>query len=451
MAIAESIDHDGLSGATHRIAADLGQYRYEDLSDETVTCAKQAILDWFAVTLAGATEPLADILCAELAGHGDNRLVGRMEKAGLIDSALINGSASHALDFDDVNSSMGGHPTVAIFPAVLSLAERDGATGKDLITAFVAGYDASCRVGLLGLPSHYMIGFHATGTVGAFGAAAAAAKMMALDAGKTAMALGIAGAQAAGLKSMFGTMTKPFHAGKSAANGLLAARLAARGFTANAEVLETEQGFLATQSHETGKELRDVTPGQYIRNNLYKYHAACYLTHSGIEVTKQLVARHQLQAENVEHIDIHVPEGHLKVCNIPAPETGLETKFSLRHTQAFAVHGYDTAVLDTYSDVNARDAALCTTRDKVSVVGDLPAGTLTRVSIKTSSGETYTDETDVGIPATDLGAQQAKLDEKFTSLASDALGAPKAQRLKDHLHALEREENIQGLLELCIP
>ncbi len=449
MAIAESIDQSPLSGATHNIAAGLDLYRFDALSEETVLCAKQAILDWFACTLAGATEPLTDILCEELSGSGAHHIVGRTEKAALIDSALINGSASHALDFDDVSSTMGGHPTVAIFPAVLALAEKTGASGKDIITAFVAGYEASCRVGQLAMPSHYINGFHATGTVGAFGAAAAAAKLMGLTVDQTAMAFGIAGAQAAGLKSMFGTMTKPFHAGKSAANGLMAARLAARGFTANDEVLETDQGFLATQSQETGKELRTIEPGQHIRKNLYKYHAACYLTHSGIEVTKKLVAQHQIAPDQVDSIHVHVPEGHLRVCNIQSPTTGLETKFSLRHTQAFALHGYDTAVLDTYSDQNANDPKLQATREKVSVIADMAPGTRTRVSIATST-DTYSGDIDVGIPAEDLSDQQHKLDEKFMSLASSRLGREKAHQVKDRLGALEQEDTLSSILELCI-
>ncbi len=449
MAIAESIDLEILSGATRAIAADLDQYDYDKLSADAVTCAKQAILDWFAVTLAGASEPLTNILCDELAGKGTNRLIGRSEKASLIDSALINGAASHALDYDDVNHYTGGHPTVAIFPAVLALAEKHGASGKEIINAFVAGYEVAARIGQLVLPSHYMIGFHATGTVGAFGAAAAAAKLMGLDADKTAMALGIAGAQAAGLKSMFGTMTKPLHAGKAAANGLFAARLAAQGFTANDEVLETEQGFIATQSHESPKELRPIKPGQYVRSNLYKYHAACYLTHSGIEVTKQLVAQNSIVPDNVSDIEIHVPQGHLKVCNIPSPETGLETKFSLRHTQAFALHGVDTALLDTYSDHNAQDAGLRETRDKVTVIGDLEPGTLARVSITTKSGDTFTDETDVGIPAEDLTDQQTKLDEKFVSLATAAIGGNKGQKLIDQIHTLEQAPSINGILDLA--
>lgn len=450
MAMAESIDRRDLSGTTQAIAADLDKYRYEHLSEETITCAKQAILDWFAVTLAGASEPLTDILCAEMSGSGTNRLVGRPEKAGLIDSALINGTASHALDYDDVNSATGGHPTVAIFPSVLALADAQGASGKDIITAFVAGYDTAARVGLLVLPSHYTIGFHATGTIGAFGAAAAATKLMGLGAEKSAMAFGIAGAQAAGLKSMFGTMTKPFHAGKAAANGLLAARLAARGFTANDEVLETEQGFIATQSHETGKQLRPVTPGQHVRNNLYKYHAACYLTHSGIEVTKQIAAQQNLKPDLVEQIEVHVPKGHLQVCNIPTPTSGLETKFSLRQTQAFALHGYDTALLETYSDENAQDLALQATREKVNVIGDLQPGTVTRISIKTSAGDVFTGETDVGIPASNLSAQQEKLEEKFMSLSSAVIGPTKAIRLKDRLRALEQEKSIMAILDLCV-
>ena len=152
----------------------------------------------------------------------------------------------HALDYDDVNLAMPGHPSVAILPGLLALAEERQSTGREVIAAFVAGYETACRIGMAMRPGHYDRGFHATGTVGVFGAAAACARLLGLDAEATGRALGIAGTQAAGLKSQFGTMCKPFHAGKAAQNGLLAARLAARGFSSRPDLVECEQGFAPT-------------------------------------------------------------------------------------------------------------------------------------------------------------------------------------------------------------
>src|SRR6185437_6393991 len=172
-------------------------------------------------------------------------------------------------------------------------AEERGATGRDLIAAFIAGYETACRTGMAIRPGHYGRGFHATGTVGAFGGAAACARLLGLDAEATGRALGIAGTLSAGLKSQFGTMCKPFHAGKAAQNGLLAARLAARGFSSRPDLIECEQGFAATHAPEFRPEraLAEPKRGFHIYNNLFKYHAACYMTHAPIECGRQLRAQ----------------------------------------------------------------------------------------------------------------------------------------------------------------
>ena len=168
--------------------------------------------------------------------------------------------SAHALDYDDVNLAMPGHPSVAILPGLLALAEQRHSSGRDVITAFVAGYETACRIGSALQPGHYNLGFHATGTVGCFGAAAACARLLGLDAEATAQALGIAGTQAAGLKSQFGTMCKPFHAGKASQNGLLAARLAARGFSSRPDLVECEQGFALTHGPDFSPEAALAAP-----------------------------------------------------------------------------------------------------------------------------------------------------------------------------------------------
>ncbi len=162
-----------------------------------------------------------------------------------------------------------------------------------MLAAFVAGYELQCRIGKTIAPGHYdVLGFHATATVGSFGSAAACAHLLGLDADQFATALGIAGTQAAGLKSMFGTMCKPLHAGKAAYHGLMAAKLAARGFTSRTDVVECAQGFARTHSPDFNPDRAFDTPpnGWWIASNLFKYHASCYMTHAAIE-TRAQVAR----------------------------------------------------------------------------------------------------------------------------------------------------------------
>ena len=201
-------------------------------------------------------------------------------------------------------------------------------------------------------PGHYTRGFHATGTVGAFGAAAACAHLLGLDAEATGRALGIAGTQSAGLKSQFGTMCKPFHAGKAAQNGLLAARLAARGFSSRPDLIECAQGFAATHAPDflPEKALAEPKRGFHIYGNLFKYHAACYMTHAPIECGRQLRERRRGARPTSRRSPCSSHHATDRVCNIPAPTDGLEAKFSLRQTVAMALAGVDTASLGAYSE-----------------------------------------------------------------------------------------------------
>ena len=243
-----------------------------------------------------------------LEGGNASRDAGRARhKAPPLLAALVNGTASHALDYDDVHLSYIGHPTVAVLPAILALGEQLGASRRatssppsSRATRRSAGSAWRWR------PGHYALGFHATATAGSFGAAAACARLMGLDPAKTAMALGIAATEAAGLKSMFGTMCKPLHAGKAAQNGLLAARLAARGFTSRPDAIECAQGFAATHGPDFHPEaaLADPPGGFYIRGNLFKYHAACYLTHAPIECARQIAARPGFAADKVRAVSL---------------------------------------------------------------------------------------------------------------------------------------------------
>lgn len=282
------------------------------------------------------------------------------------------------------------------------------------------------------MPGHYDHGFHSTATIGAFGAMAASAVLMGLAPEETENAIGLAATQAAGLKSMFGTMAKPFHAGRAASAGVIAARLAARGMTANRESLETDQGFLATQAHQPiPSDWRVPRFGDSLDHLLFKYHASCYLTHSSIEAVRQLVIERGLIPDDVESVVLRVPAGHLKVCNIENPATGLESKFSLRQVVALTLGGYDTADIGVFNDMLAGDEALGRLRGKIGVVGDLDSIFGARTTIRLGDDtmlEAVWDVSEADIGPNDL---DDRLDRKFSVLATPLIGAARVREVLD--------------------
>jgi 2-methylcitrate dehydratase PrpD len=443
---------DASRNLTQTLAAKALAIRFETLPSEIVELARQCFLDWLGVTIAGASEPLVQILADQVKADGGNpqaSLIGRSERVSLSQAALVNGAASHALDYDDVNLSLEGHPSVAVIPGMLALAEMKQASGADFIAAFVAGYESACRIGELVSPGHYRRGFHATATVGSFGSAAACAHLLRLNPAQTAMAFGIAGTQAAGLKSMFGTMCKPLHAGKAAQNGLMAALLAARGFDSRADVLECAQGFAATQSEDFDPEAALAEPKTrfHIQANLFKYHAACYLTHAAIECAGRLRLRTATGPDSIKQVIVRVFTDCDRVCNIPEPKTGLEAKFSLRVATAFALAGLDTAALGTYCGEHCVDPNLVALRDKVRVEL-VPGWTLTQseVRVELHNGRIFEETHDSGIPATNISEQGSRLTNKFHSLVDPILGADESGRLIESVNELERLPNLSAVI-----
>ncbi|MFT3801386.1 MAG: MmgE/PrpD family protein [Burkholderiaceae bacterium] len=428
------------------------------LGDVPRAWARHTLLDWIAVTIAGSDDPLTRMLADEC-GADDERgvpLIGLGRRARPLDAALINGAAGHALDFDDVSSRTVGHPTAPMAPAALAVAlapdARPAAPGTSLLRALIVGFEVQAVLGeSLGQP-HYQHGFHTTGTIGTFGATAACASLLGLTAARTRHALGLAATQAAGLKSMFGTMAKPLHAGKAAVNGLLAARLAARGFTADESAIEGEQGFARTQA-PIGIRFPaaiDTRGGFAIESALFKYHAACYLTHATIDAVRQARAAHRLTLDDLASMTIHVAGNHRGVCDIETPRTGLNVKFSIRHLAALALDGADTAALGTYSDAIARDPRLGAARDRIALQVE-PAGSMggheARVVLHTHDGRRIVEQADVGTPARDLDAQWRRLVAKAETLTAPLLGGARFARLVDAIDGIERLPTLAPLAE----
>ena len=441
---------------TLRLAERAARLRWDELPDDIRLLARQCVLDWAAVTVAGAREPLTRLLVDEVREEESRpraTIIGHGFDASPLQAALVNGAASHALDYDDVNIAFTGHPSVAVVGALLALSQARGADGRQFVAAFVAACETICRIGVLVAPGHYGRGFHSTATIGTFGAATACSHLLGADATTLATALAIAGTQAAGLKSLFGTMCKPLHAGKACANGLLAARLAQRGFTARADVLECAQGFAAAQSEDFHPEaaLEDPPGGYHLRGNLFKYHAACYGTHAAIEAARRLRSGHGLDDDAIRRVTVRVDPASDKVCNIGDPRTGLESKFSLRQTVAMALAGVDTASLDAYSDANAVAPRLMALREKIGI--ELAGGggfsiTASEVEVETTGGARHVQRHDAGVPSSDLREQGRRLEAKFTSLAAPVLGAARAREVLERVQRLEELSDVGELARL---
>ncbi|MBV9018963.1 MAG: MmgE/PrpD family protein, partial [Alphaproteobacteria bacterium] len=336
------------------IAERLGAIRDDELPAEAVRWAKAAILDTVGVTLAGAREPCAQIAAGVLGlgeAGGDCVIFGTDRRAAPLDAALVNGTAAHALDFDDVSNSLGGHPSAPLLPALFALGEvldcpEKPLGGRDFIAAYVAGFETETRIARGVHFHHYEKGWHPTATLGVFGAAAASCHLLGLDRAKTAQALAIAASLASGIKANFGTMTKPLHVGHTARDGLFAALLARDGFTANNAALEHKQGFLMVFNGEghfdADKILRDWgEPYDIVRPGLgVKQHPCCGSTHPAIDALLLLRAEHRIAPERVARIDSWTHPRRLAHTDRPDPQSGLDAKFSVQYCLARALlHG----------------------------------------------------------------------------------------------------------------
>jgi len=440
-----------LSPVTGLTAAIIRQSRAAavDIPPATLDMAGLCVLDWFGLAIGGADEPATRLVREVALAEGATPVasaVGPGKRFSPRQAALLNGVAGHALDYDDVNLAMHVHPTAAILPGLLALAEAELLSGRAVIEAFVAGYEAAGMIGTLISASHYARGFHATGTIGAFGAAAACAHLLGLDEEATARAYGLAGSQAAGLKAQFGTMAKPLHAGRAAEAGVTAALWARAGMSARTDILEHPRGFAATQSDGLPAEgLRWA--GYALDQNLFKHHAACFGTHGTLEAIGAL-RRQGLAPADVRGIRLKVDAGADAMCNIAAPTTGLEAKFSLRFNAALALCGADTSDVAAYVDAAVGRADLEAIRAITSV--DLaPAGwpeDVTEVTVETLDGRTLIARHDVSEPSGDLDALRRKLRLKFLNLTEPLMGAQRAQGLIAQVEGLAVQGDLTDML-----
>ena len=433
-------------------AADLA-----DLPKSTLGFLRLAVLDWVGVTVAGAAEPSARLLQGFVVNEGGtpvSRALGTGLRMSAQQAALVNGAAGHALDFDDMGLG-GTHPSVAILPAVFALAEKRHAGGRALADALLAGYQALARISYASGWSAYRRGFHATGTVGTLAAAVACATLLDLDAAGYRSALGLAATQAAGLKVSFGTMAKHLNAGKAAANGLLAAELAAVGFTAADDALEGNQGFLRTHGDiddfDLGRADQVLGSGHAVTQLMFKPHAACGGTHSTIDSITRAVGDGPIELADIERVDVTVAADLLDMCGIPEPRTGLEGKFSLRHAAALALRRRSTGP-SGFTDQAVLDPANRAARALVHITGSprLAVDGPAEVDVRLRNGEHRCASVNpyVPIPETELRTRYGIFADKFSELVTPVLGQRQTAELLEAISTFEDSDDVTAFTRL---
>ena len=331
-----------IEAATQHLGRYISTSRYEDLPSTVVHEGIRALVNLMGCAIGGANHESVDMALGGLlpfSGAPQASIAGRTERTDCLLAALVNGISSHVLDFDDTHPEILLHPSGPIAAALFPLAEFRGASGRDFLNAFVVGVEVECRVARAIQPSHYENGWHMTGTAGIFGAAAACARLLGLDATQCTWALGIAAAQSAGLREMFGSMCKSLHVGRAAQGGLTAALLAQRGFTSSNTALEGTRGFIHVLSTTptVAALTANLNEDWELMRNTYKPYACGLVIHPSLDGCIQLRTAHGLRAEDIDRIELVVHPLALELTGKRTPSSGLEGKFSVFHGAAIAI------------------------------------------------------------------------------------------------------------------
>jgi 2-methylcitrate dehydratase PrpD len=383
----------------------------------------------------------------ELEPSAQAMILGRSERVDVASAALLNGITSHTFDFDDTHLKTIIHPAGPVASAALALAERHRASGRTLIDAIVLGIDVECRIGNAIYPDHYDRGWHITGSTGMLGAAAACARILGLDAGKTAMALGIAASQPIGVREQFGSMTKALHIGGAARAGLTSALMASHGYTASMRALEAPRGLLQTYStkcdwHEITAELGRRFE---ISFNTYKPFACGIVIHPSIDGCRQLCDVHGLRVDDIERIDLLVHPLVLELTGKRTPKTGLEAKFSVYHACAAAIL-FGQAGEAEFSDAIASRADVIALRDRVHAKVDASIDeSAADVTICCKDDRRLHLKVEHAIGSLQRPLSDADLERKFHGLVDPVLGAARAERLVEVCKTLADASDVDAL------
>jgi 2-methylcitrate dehydratase PrpD len=455
-----------MMGVTEQLAAFVVETVFADVPPRAYTRAKEAMLDGLGCALVGSPTPSGKLMIQYVRERSEApraAVIGSGFKTSAPLAALANGTMAHALDFDDVNWSMSGHPTVPLLPAVLALGQEVHASGQAVLLAYTLGFEVEAKIGLGVNPRHYDLGWHATSTLGALGAAAACAKLLGLDVEKTRMALGIVASTAAGLRQNFGTMTKPLHPGQAAMNGVTAAQLAQLGWTAEANILEAPYGFCQLYAGPNQYNLERIVkdlghPFELLATGVaIKQYPCCAFTHRALDAMLTLVQQHALSADDVVAVECRVGRPTMEVLIHTRPQTGLEGKFSMQYCLAAALLDKRIGLL-SFSDEKVRRPAARQLFERVAMTlhpeaerhgtGGEELPVTVSVALKDGRSLSAQIEHPKGHPANPLSA--IALQDKFEDCAYGVLERPDIRRVIELVQGLEQVEDIGALMDVLM-
>ncbi|MGD8561679.1 MAG: MmgE/PrpD family protein [Desulfarculaceae bacterium] len=452
-------------GATEYLARFACELEFEKIPAEAVDWAKTAILDCTGVALAGAGEEIGNIIteyAKEVGGTPESGVIAGGFKTDAVTAALANGTLSHALDYDDyVLPNWTGHPTAPVLPAIFSLGQRQKISGKQALVAYIAGFEVGAKIGEgLGRGHYEHAGWHATATLGTMGAAAACCSILKLDLARASKAMGIAGSEAGGLRQNFGTMTKPFHAGLAARNGVLAARLAQKGFTADVNIIEGPLGFskIFTAGGEYDLELMSQGLGEsfwIVKSGVsIKPYPCCAEGHRCLDAILFLADKHDIKAEDVESVECRTSDIVPQVMIRHNPQTGSEGKFSMEFCMAVAL--LDRAAgLPQFTTERVQDPKVQELLTRVHYVHPPEISGYLKmesnpetVTVRLRNGDAFSREVleSKGKPGNRLS--QKELEEKYTACASRSISPQRIERSLELLHDFEKLEDISQLMDV---
>ena len=435
---------DEAADESHDLTRKLAQFiiatRFEDLPEPVRHEGARTLLNWVGCAIGGSRHQTMTNAMAALSpffGPGQATLFGRPERVDILHAALLNGISSHVLDFDDTHIETAIHPAAPVAPAILALAEHRPVSGREFMAALVVGIETALRIGTAVTPAHYRTGWHITGTAGVFGSAAAAGKLLGLSEQQMCWALGLAAAQPVGLQEMFGSMTKSFHPGRAAQNGLTAALLAHKGYTASEHGLEAKRGWLNVLS-TAWNHAAFTDAGWEILNNSYKPFACGLVVHPVIDGCIRLRDAHALSPDLIERIEVAVHPRVMDVTAIQDPRTGLEGKFSVYHAAAVAVIAGEAGERQ-FSDEAVRESAVAALRARVVVTIEPALGKAqARVAMRLKTGERLAVFVEHARGSVANSMSDRMLEDKFRGLADGILSPGRTDRLLDLCRGADR-------------
>jgi 2-methylcitrate dehydratase PrpD len=439
---------------TRRLAAWAVSSRKEDVPAAIRREALRTVLNWTGCTVGGSRHETVGIAIRALkpfSGPEQASVLGRKDRLDVLHASLMNGISSHIFDFDDTDLRTIVHPAGPVAPALLALAEYRPFSGADFLHALIVGVEVECRIANAVYPQHYDIGWHITGTVGPFGAAAAAGKVLGLSEQQMVWALGLAATQPVGLREMFGTMTKSFHPGRASQNGLTAALLAGQNFSSSDQPIEAARGWANVLSTARNyHRITDKLGEQYqIAFNSYKPFPCGVVIHPAIDGALQLRAGNHLTAGQVDRIDLRVHPLVLELTGKKVPRTGLESKFSVYHAVAAAIV-FGRVGEPEFSDEAARDPAVMSLRERVGTTVDEAVGEdQVRIAIVLKDGRRLDKFIEHAIGSARNPMTASQLEAKFKSLAEGILPAGRVSRLIDFCWNLEQAADAGELARLA--